>query len=250
MLGVVEVDVHGDRQDGHHQNDEHVGVAEEHGEHTHTLNSSQGTGAVGSPGQKEEGDQIGGHVVHHEGEQGLVGLPLGLEQGGNDTPGRAREECGDQHEEDEAPVGHLAAQVEQASGSSQTAHQHLALGTDVPELHAEGGGDGERDTEEDGHVLDQLPDLTAGAEGAAEHGDVHINGVALHQKEGDDTADQEGRQNGDDTDHPGFPQGDGGSLDDMEQGLTDLGGALLRRLSHLRFPPFLRWYRRRGCCPS
>ena len=222
VLGVVQVDIHGDGEQCHHKNIQQVLVATDLGQpagHGALVNHADLAGALGHlPHDDEEGDQLSGHIVHHQGEQGLVGIPLCLEEGGNGSPDGACQNAGDDHNEDQQPVGDLITQQDHAGRGGKTAHQHLTFTADVPEAHLEGGGDGQRNAQQNGDVLEEDPDLPAGAEGALKDGLIDSNGVLAGEGGGDQRVDDQRQHDGCGPDAPCAVPGKGFALGDMNKG--------------------------------
>ena len=92
MLGVVEVDVHAD---GQHRDDDDVQqifvIADlrQPAKLSGLVYDADLAGALGGfPDDDKIRDKLGRNVVHHEGEQRLIGVPFGLEDGRYKTPYR------------------------------------------------------------------------------------------------------------------------------------------------------------------
>ncbi len=109
------------------------------------------------------GCQLGGDIVHHQGEQRLIGVPFGLEEGGRKPQMSAGQQCrrpemtSDQHE-----FGDLVSQQIMQAARSQTANEDLTLGADVPEAHLEGGRHRQRNAQQDRQVLEGDPGPSGG----------------------------------------------------------------------------------------
>ena len=133
-------------------------------------------------------------IVHHQGEQRLVGVPFGLEEGGQEAPYGAGQQRSRQRDDDQQEIGDLAAQQDHAGGGGQTADQGLTLGADVPEPHFERRRHRQRDTQQHGYVLAGDPDLAGGAEGTLEDRAVDGDGILTGQQGGDQSAEHQCQQ--------------------------------------------------------
>ena len=155
MLAVTQVNVHTDGQQRDDNDVQQIIDAEEIRKpavRQQVGADDVGAGFIGD--LQEVFDELNRDVVHHQGEKRLIGAPLRLAEGRNDPPDDAGQNgCGD-HDQDQCPVRHLAAEGEHAVGGCQTAHQRLTLGAGVPEAHPESGRHGEGNAEQDGDVVD------------------------------------------------------------------------------------------------
>ena len=197
MLAVCQVDVHEAGHNGHDQDGQHIGVADlrQPTGPCGLVDDTDLAGALGHlPYDDEVGGQLHGDVVHHQGEQRLVGVPLGLEEGGQEAPQSAGQQGGDQGNDDQCRVGQLIIQRNHAGGGGQTADQGLTFSADVPEAHLEGGSDCQRDAQQDGHAAGSDADTAAGAESAGQDRAVHTDGILAGQQCGDQTAEYQGQQ--------------------------------------------------------
>ena len=113
--------------------------------------------------------------------------------------------------------GHLIAPGQHAASGSAGAHQHLTLRAQVPELHLEGRGHGQRDAEQQCRFLHGDPNLAGGTEAALEHRDVYLNGVITGDEHDQSRADQHGQHDGRQTDEPGLPPDQIAPLGDANQ---------------------------------
>ena len=90
VLGVVEVNVHPDAYQRYDQHVQQVFLPADGREPADLgvlVDDADLAGALRRfPYNAEIGDQLGGDIVHHQGEEGLVGIPLRLEEGGNPGP--------------------------------------------------------------------------------------------------------------------------------------------------------------------
>ena len=71
----------------------------------------------------------------------------------------------------------LIAQEDHAGGRGKRSDQDLSLSSQIPEPHAEGGGQSQRNAEQDGDILAQDPHAAGRAEGALEHGDIDLDRI-------------------------------------------------------------------------
>ena len=92
-----------------------------------------------------KGHQLQGDIVHHEREQGLVRVIARFAVGGNETPDHAKEHAADKHQEEEQRIRQFSAEKYHKSGARNAADQDLSLRADVPEAHAEGRRESDRD---------------------------------------------------------------------------------------------------------
>ena len=141
-------------------------------------------------------DNADDNVVHHQGEQRLIGVPLGLEEGGNSTPHAARHQGASQHDGNENIVGNLVAQQNHAGGGCKAAHQHLTLAAHVPEFHPKRRGDCQGDAQQQRQILQGIPQAAVGAEGTCPHGFVNGNGIFAGHGSGDKAAHHQRNGNG------------------------------------------------------
>jgi len=218
VLGVAQIDVHEGRQN---EDDQHgpavvlvVALGEQVADPADVLDGAavvDGADGVGSrrvlPHGHTERGELDGDVVHHQGKQCLVRVPLGLEEAGHDAPDAARHDGGDDHADEQQNGGHLAREFDHPEGGGDAADQHLALGADVPEPHFERGREADGNAGEDHAVADGDPDALAGAERAVGHGAVDLQRVQLHNRIDHDGVDDERQQNGDQADAPGLALG-------------------------------------------
>ena len=192
VLGVVQIDVHRHAQHRDDEDVQQVALSADDRQPAQLgllVDDADLARALGGlPHHAEEGDQLGGDVVHHQREQRLVGVPLGLEEGGDAAPDGPGQDAGDDHAEDDGPVGEHVAQHYHARRRRETARQGLALAAHVPEAHPERRGDGQRYAQQYGHVLEGHPDLSGGAEGAVDDGGVDGDGVLTCDEHGDQRA--------------------------------------------------------------
>ena len=169
------------------------------------------------PDDDEIGGKLHGNVVHHQGEQGLVGVPLGLEEGGQEAPDGAGHDRSRQRDNDQHGRGYLVAQQDHAGGGGQAADHRLTLGADVPKAHLEGRGNGQRKTQQNSHITEGHADAAGGSECTGEDGGVHINGVFAGEDRGDQTAENQSQQKNAAADEQSLGQRQRITLGNMEQ---------------------------------
>ena len=176
VLAVPQIDVHGDADDGDDKDIEQILDAENFREPA--VGEQIGADNIGAGlirHLEEVFHQLDGDIVHHKGEEGLIGVPVGLKEGRDNAPDNAGEDGGNCHDEDEQTIGHFAAQHQHAYRGGKAADEHLAFGAGIPEAHAEGRGDRQRDAQQNGDIM-QGDQHTAGAERAVEDGGVDGEG--------------------------------------------------------------------------
>ena len=220
LLGALQVEIHHEGQRGYDQNVQQVLVGAD-------LRQPAGLGvliddadfarALGHfPEDDEIGNQLSRHIVHHQGEQSLIGVPLGLADGGNAAPDSTGHNAGNHHQHNEQPVGNLVSQQNHAGRGGKAAGQNLAFAANVPEAHLEGGSHRQRHAQKNCQVLTQNPGLPLGAEGTGEHGFVHADGVFAGQSGGHHGADDQRQHNGGCPNAPGLIPVKGRPLGDMQ----------------------------------
>ena len=220
MLAVVKVDIHAHRQHCHDQNVEQIFILADLRQPAglgHLVNDTQLAGALGHLPYNGKGDQLRGHIIHHQRKQRVVGVPFCLENGGNYRPDGASRDAGGHHDEDQQPVGQHVAQIDHAGCGSQAADEHLTLAADVPEAHFERRGYCQRDAQQNGNVLTQDPQLARRAEGALQHGGVDGQWVFAREQHGNQRAGDQGQQDGSPADGPGTIPGQRLALGDVNQ---------------------------------
>ena len=87
------------------------------------------------PYDRIEGDQLDGHVVHHEGEQRLVSPPFCFKESRDQCPDGTGRNGGNGHDKDQQSVRNLISQKDHAGCACQAADQDLPLSSQVPETH-------------------------------------------------------------------------------------------------------------------
>ena len=176
------------------------------------------------------------NIVHHESKERFVCTPVSLEECGNYTPYRARDDSRNRHYEDEHAVRHLSAERYHACRGSKSADEHLTLRADVPKAHTECGCYGKRNAEQHCDILQHLPYAPVRSEGGFDHRSVNADGVLARQRERYDARDKECRYDRADADEPCVPPCNGGALDYVKEGLVSLG---FFSCCHAALPPFL-----------
>ena len=257
VLAEAEVDEH---QDDEHRDDddvEDVVIPADLGEVPVGQGAEDG-GAAGHPLVDADRNELHCDIVHHEGEQSLVGAPLRLEDCGDDRPRHAEQHAHSEHDEYEQGIVDSAAQILYADHAAQATHEHLPFRADVPELHLESGRERERYAKQDCGVLEKLQHRLS----AAEHIDEQLleeSGKArsVHQRDAEDCADEECDHHGGGAYEPRLPLGEVVALDDaderlfvsvMQCHLQPPPSFLPNRSCRGRFP--LLWYSCRPGCPS
>jgi len=232
VLGVVHVEVHYYHQ---HQHNDPAAVD--------TENLRQPSGLIEHGDDLRAGttlpraalqpaDHADDDVVHHQGEQSLVGVPAGLEEGGDQRPNAAGHGARSAHDEQQHGAGDLTDPVEGEVGGGDGAGRDLTLGADVPEAHLEAWSDGQGAAQQGDGDLHRLADGGLFAQSAGDDGAVGFEGV--HTGDGDDQcAQQQRQQDGAHTDGPHRPL-----VHALSLGQTDQGR--FHRVIHERLSPFRR----------
>jgi len=108
VFGVVEVHVHRDR---HHSSDDYAqqvlvtAELRKPAKLGSLIDDADLPRALGDfPHDDEIRDELGRDIVHHQGEERLVRVPFGLEEGRDKAPQRARRDSRDGHGEDQHAV--------------------------------------------------------------------------------------------------------------------------------------------------
>ena len=189
------------------------GVLAEHGDDGKACARGVLPGAVLQVAFNAQGD-----VVEHQGEQGFVGAPPGLEEGGDQAPDAAHHDAGQGHHQKQGGLGKGVSPVQGEVGGPDGPHHDLALRADVPELHLEGGGDGQGGTQQgDGHPDGDPPD-GGSPQGAGEDLLVHCQGV-VPQNQNEQGAHGQGQHNGPQADGPFLSPAQVLPLGQADQGL-------------------------------
>ena len=197
MLAVAQIDVHKAGHQGHNKDGQQEIIANG-GQPTGPgilVDNTDFTGTLGNlPNNDEVGGELHGDVVHHQGEQGLIGVPLGLEEGGQEAPNGTGHQRSDERNHDQQRRGNLVTQQDHAAGGGQAADHRLTLGADVPKAHLEGGGHGQGDTQQNGHITEGHADAAGGAECAGENGGIHAEGIFAGEDRGDQATENQRQQ--------------------------------------------------------
>ena len=120
----------------------------------------------------EKAGQLNGHIVHHEREERLIGVPVGSEESGDEAPDRAGHRAGHEHDHQQQGSLQAVSQIDHAGGGCDAADQNLTLRTDVPKAHLESGGKADADTQQQHGVADGDPASRDAAKCAAPHGGI------------------------------------------------------------------------------
>ena len=244
VLAVPQIDVHTDGDKGDDEDIEQILDAEKLGEPA--AGKQVGPDDIGAGlirHLEEVFHKLNGNIVHHQGEQRFVGVPVCLEKRRNNTPDDAGKDCRDRHNENEQAIGDLASQHQHAHGGGQTANEHLALGAGIPEAHAECRCNRQRNAEQNGDIV-QGDQHTAGAECTVENSSIDGKGVIAGEDKGDHAAHDECQQDCRRANENGAPQRNlipAGNIDKRLVRRTSAGRRRGITLGHLPHPPFLFW---------
>ena len=193
VLGVIEVNVNGNRQHKDYYDVKHIFIAADLRKPADLgalVYNTDLTCALGNfPYDNEERNKLSCDVVHHKGEQGLVSVPLCFEKRGNAAPDRACYDAGYGAYGDKQSVRDGICKADHARGRRKAAGKDLALAAYVPEPHAERRSYGKRYAQEHCGILGEYPDLTLASEGAVYHGCIDLNGVFSRHGHRNDRAD-------------------------------------------------------------
>ena len=238
MLGVFQVDVHSDGQ-RHDQNDvQAVSLPE-------NLREPAGLGLLIDDAHRVGADwvfpkrhaiagDLNGHIVHHQREERLVGIPLRLEGGGDHTPDAAAHQTGRGHNQQQRGRGNGGAEGTHDSSGEHAADQNLPLRADVPEFHLEGGSKADADAQQHHGVPDGDPAAALGAESTVKDSPIHFDGIQLCNRVDKSTADQKGEGNGNQPDAVSGGTGNTVALGDPQKRFFLLPG-----LAHICAASFL-----------
>ena len=139
VLGVIQIDVHHSRQSQGHEDQKQI-LIEDHGQMS-KRQTRQDASVAGAPFCEAKRHKSCSNVVHHQGKQRFVGVPLCLKDCGQSTPNSARQHSGCKHDQQECGLGDLAAQIIGNRNRCKRTDQGLPLCTDIPKAHTERGGD-------------------------------------------------------------------------------------------------------------
>ena len=183
------------------------------------VNGSDGSAAFFSlPDNAEEGGQLDGNVVHHQCEKCFVCVPVGLEDGRDQSPDKPCGQAGNDHHKKQKSSGKGFSAAAHHCGSGNTAHQDLALSSDVPEPHFKGGGDGQRDGQQDHRIAQGIPGASAGSDGSVHHASIYLDRIAVGDQIDQQRADQEGKQDSRKPDQEGGPERNAVPLNNADKG--------------------------------
>ena len=207
LLGAGQIEIHDNGQHQRHQDIQQVFIAADLGQparHGGLVDNADLSGALGHlPEDDKVGNQLGSYIVHHQSEQCLIGVPLGLADSGNAAPDGAGQHGGEDHNDNQQPVGDLVSQQNHAGCGGQAANEDLALAAHVPEAHLERRGHCQGYHQQNGNVLAQDPHFPFRTEGTGEHGLVHTDGILPCQRRGHNGANHQGKQDRAAPDGPG-----------------------------------------------
>ena len=160
-------------------------------------------------------DEIGGHIVQHQGEQGLVGAPLGLEIGRNHAPQATGDEACNQHHGDQQPLRpRLSVGVSKEAAGNGT-HANLSLCAYIPEPHTEGQGHTQSRNAQGNGVLHRILEGNRSTQGAGNHGAEDFKRIVSQPQQ--EHADGAHRQhNGGNAAHRLPQEGYGGALHNVD----------------------------------
>ena len=209
VLAVFEIDVH---ENGKRRNDKYVEQvvltteARKPAVVAYAVDDSDVTRALGvRPLVAEVSDYLRCDVVHHQREERLVGVPLRLEERGDESPYRARNNARYNHNGEEKIGRELVAEEDHACRCCEAAHESLSLCADVPEFHLECGGDCERNAQEHCKILEQAPYTPRRADRAEDYRGIDLRGVLSGDDDGHDRADEQRKHDRADSDKPCRP---------------------------------------------
>ena len=144
-------------------------------------------------------NQLHGNIVHHQSEQGLVGVPVCLEKCRDEAPCGAGNHCRRQHQKHQHRRGHLIVKIQHHNCRGKTAHQGLPLGAGIPETHPERGGHGKRNAKQNRNIMNCYQQSSL-SESALHHGFEHRQRVIPRAKDRNDRTDNQRRKNCDGAD--------------------------------------------------
>ena len=197
MLAVLQIDVHKACHQSYDQNGQKILVAHS-GQPTglsRLVDDANLTGALRHlPNDDKVGGQLHGDVVHHQGKQRFVGVPLGLEESRQEAPQGTGQEGSDQRNQDQQGSRELVAQQDHAGGGGQAADKGLTFRTDVPEAHLESGGHSQGDTQQNGHITGGNADAARSAESTGKNGAVNADRIFSGQQCGDQATKNQSQQ--------------------------------------------------------
>ena len=229
VLGIAHVHVHEHHQ---HQHDDPPAVYAQHpgqaGRRVE-LGDNLGAGPALPGAALEPAHQADDDVVHHQGEERLVGVPFCLEKGGDQGPDAAGNRAGQTHDGQQHRPWQPPRPEQGEVGGRNGPGGDLPLRADVPEAHLEAGGDGQRAAQQGHRDLHRLPDGGLFPQSAGKYG--AIGGQWVGAGDRDEQRPQQQRQNhGAGPDAPDLP-----CLHAVPLGQADQRRLLLL---HVTRPPF------------
>ena len=94
--------------------------------------------------------ELNGDIVHHQGEQGFIGIPLCLADRRDQPPDSSGNDRRDKTEQDHQPIRQTVSKRNHTGSRCKAADHDLSLASDVPELHAKRRRHRQRDQKKDG----------------------------------------------------------------------------------------------------
>ena len=231
MFRVVHVDVHENHQNQH---DDPAAVDPQHpGKAGGLVKLGYDLGALPAlPGPAlEPADHADDDIVHHQGEESLVGVPLGLEKGGDQGPEAPGQRARQPHHQQQHGGGQAVCPEEGEVAGGDGSGGDLALRADVPKAHLEAGGDGQGAAKQGDGDLHRLADGALFPQGAGDHGAVSGDGIGPRQAHHQGPQ-QQGEEDGPTPDAPDLP-----ALHAVPLGKADEGNLLLVAHASASFPP-------------
>ena len=182
VLGIAHVYEHQDSKHDHHYpsavDPEHLGKHCVAGKHGHDLASGLALpGASYKPGRNAYR-----YIVHHQGEQGLVGAPAGLEQRRDKGPYSAEDHAAHSHYQKQRKRCHVPV-VHRKERRGYGAHGYLAFGAYVPVAHPEARSKSQSSAKERYGVPHHLAYARGLAQGRLEYRNVCLYGVGARHGE-------------------------------------------------------------------
>ena len=225
MLGVVEVDVNADGQKRYDEDVQSVLGTEQIREPTDFgvgIDNTDVAGTLGIfPYHREVGNQLNGYIVHHKGEEGLIGSKFCLEESRNRTPKGAGTNTCDHHAKNDYKI-RLILHEDHASGSCKGAGKCLTFAAQVPKAHLKSRRKRKGNAKQHSGILQKNHKFTAGTEGAVKDGSKNLNRIVLGDNGADQTAADQGKNNGHCPDAPAEIPGHINSLYNMKKRLFGL----------------------------
>ena len=183
------------------------------------VNGSDGSAAFFClPDNAEEGGQLDGNVVHHQCEKCFVCVPVGLEDGRDQSPDQAGSQAGGDHCQKQQSSGKRITAAAHYGSGGDASHQDLSLGSDVPETHFKSRGDSQRDSQQDHRIAQGIPGTSAGSHGPVHHTSVYLDRIAVGDKVDQQRADHKGEQDSRKPDQQSDPERNTVPLDNAYEG--------------------------------